>query len=148
MGAVHRDDPSPAAPPRHPRRPTRRAVIRAFGVLLLLPLPSALASLVRRHRAVARTPRRIEITPVGDPVAFVDEVIVCRAQGATRVFAARCTHLGCRITTVVDDMLVCPCHGSRFGLDGSVAAGPASRPLDELPYVVDPRTAALVVHVG
>ena len=42
---------------------------------------------------------------------------------------ATCTHLGC--TPHLDsNTFVCPCHGSRFSLDGRVLNGPASRPLD------------------
>jgi Rieske Fe-S protein len=85
---------------------------------------------------------------VREAVAFVDDVIVCRGDGAVRVFAARCTHLGCRIARVSDGLLVCPCHGSKFRTDGSVASGPASRPLDVLPYRTDPRTGVLTVHAS
>ncbi len=39
-----------------------------------------------------------------------------------------CTHLGC-IVNIVPDGFECPCHGSRFGGDGTVLKGPAPRPL-------------------
>lgn len=47
------------------------------------------------------------------------------------VFSATCPHLGCRVNAVATGF-ACPCHGSRFELDGSVSAGPAPRPLDSL----------------
>jgi Rieske Fe-S protein len=39
-----------------------------------------------------------------------------------------CTHLGCIVKTA-EDGFTCPCHGSRFGRDGSVTKGPAPLPL-------------------
>ena len=128
---------------------SRRGVLRALGWLILAPMPLALASMLRRDEAVNRRPRQVVVPAEGvDAVTFVDEVIVCRQSGEVRVFSARCTHLGCRISSAVEDLLVCPCHGSRFRLDGSVAAGPASRPLAPLPYTADARTGALIVHVS
>jgi Rieske Fe-S protein len=110
---------------------------------------AAFASMVSRHARASRRPHRLSI-PLDrlDSVTFVDEVIVCRVDGTVKVFAARCPHLGCRITQMSGDLLVCPCHGSKFRSDGSLVSGPASRPLDPLPHESDPQTGALVVHVS
>ncbi|MEU5838995.1 FAD-dependent oxidoreductase [Streptomyces diacarni] len=52
-------------------------------------------------------------------------------EGELRALSPRCTHLGCLVR--FNDAEVaweCPCHGSRFGTDGSVIQGPATRPLE------------------
>ncbi|HLM05816.1 MAG TPA: FAD-dependent oxidoreductase [Blastococcus sp.] len=51
-------------------------------------------------------------------------------HGAVTALSARCTHLGCIVHfNDAERAWECPCHGSRFGLDGSVIQGPANRPL-------------------
>ncbi len=64
---------------------------------------------------------------------FTDEahsVFVMRLQDGFRAMSAVCTHLGCITRYRPDERIIaCPCHGSRFGLDGEVLAGPAPRPL-------------------
>ena len=37
--------------------------------------------------------------------------------------------MGCHLTEVRDGTINCPCHGSKFHLDGAVAHGPAFIPL-------------------
>ncbi|EFL21437.1 Rieske family iron-sulfur cluster-binding protein, partial [Streptomyces himastatinicus ATCC 53653] len=52
-------------------------------------------------------------------------------EGALHALSARCTHLGCLVR--FDDAertWECPCHGSRFAVDGSVLQGPAVHPLE------------------
>jgi nitrite reductase/ring-hydroxylating ferredoxin subunit len=62
----------------------------------------------------------------GRLAAFRDE------DGALHVVSARCTHLGCTVAwNDAERSWDCPCHGSRFGLDGSVLHGPAVTPLEQ-----------------
>ena len=50
--------------------------------------------------------------------------------GGVYALSAVCTHLGC-ITRYLSDenVIACPCHGSRFDIEGSVVHGPAPRAL-------------------
>jgi Rieske Fe-S protein len=61
--------------------------------------------------------------------------IVRRGREVTAVDLT-CTHLGCTVKGTPQGF-ACPCHGSRFGPDGAVVRGPASRPLARLAVVAD-----------
>ena len=64
-------------------------------------------------------------------------------QGKVDVFAINCSHLGCSIAlNTTDKTFDCPCHGSRFHLDGTVLRGPAPVPLSHLTWKqgADPKT--------
>ncbi|WP_414937874.1 FAD-dependent oxidoreductase [Amycolatopsis sp. cmx-11-51] len=51
-------------------------------------------------------------------------------DGELHAVGAHCTHLGCLVAfNNAEKTWDCPCHGSRFGVDGSVLQGPAVRPL-------------------
>lgn len=51
-------------------------------------------------------------------------------EGITAV-SAICPHLGCSVN-LADNSFDCPCHGSRFALDGEKLQGPANRSLRDL----------------
>lgn len=54
-------------------------------------------------------------------------------DGELHVRSARCTHLGCLVAwNRAERSWDCPCHGSRFDVDGSVITGPAVDPLPEV----------------
>lgn len=69
--------------------------------------------------------------PVGGGVVFADQKVVVTQAGKDnfQAFSAVCTHQGCTLGEVTDGTINCPCHGSRFNLDGTVANGPATEPL-------------------
>jgi nitrite reductase/ring-hydroxylating ferredoxin subunit len=70
--------------------------------------------------------------PVGGGKIFADKQVVVTqpAAGDFKAFSAQCTHQGCLVTQVQDSKIVCACHGSAFSAsDGSVLAGPATKPL-------------------
>jgi Rieske Fe-S protein len=72
--------------------------------------------------------------PVGGGTVFADKDVVVTqpTAGDFKAFSATCTHQGCKVKSVADGVIVCPCHGSKFAIaDGAVTAGPAKSPLPE-----------------
>jgi Rieske Fe-S protein len=56
-------------------------------------------------------------------------------NGKVNAFAVNCSHLGCPIAlNDAAKTFDCPCHGSRFNLDGTVKHGPAGYPLSHLKW--------------
>jgi glycine/D-amino acid oxidase-like deaminating enzyme/nitrite reductase/ring-hydroxylating ferredoxin subunit len=55
---------------------------------------------------------------------------VYRGEDGLHAVSLRCTHLGCLLRwNGAERSWDCPCHGSRFDVDGGVLEGPAVRPL-------------------
>jgi len=76
---------------------------------------------------------------VGKPAGARQPILVMALPGgAYGATDANCTHLGCRVGfNPFAQQIECPCHGSRFALDGDVTTGPATRPLRVLAAVAD-----------
>ena len=54
-------------------------------------------------------------------------------QGQIHAYSAKCTHLGCTLTwNPLETSFDCPCHGSRFDIDGNVLTGPAGASLEKV----------------
>ena len=63
---------------------------------------------------------------------------VKRSNEDVTVYSPICTHLGCGYRwSKGESKFKCPCHGSVFGLNGEVLAGPAPRSLDVLPTKIE-----------
>lgn len=67
--------------------------------------------------------------PLNSGKVVGDTLITQRQPGVFDAFVSRCTHAGCVLPGVDGDTIVCPCHGSRFALNGTVLRGPAMEPL-------------------
>ncbi|MCE7002719.1 FAD-dependent oxidoreductase [Kibdelosporangium philippinense] len=53
-------------------------------------------------------------------------------DGSEHAVSLRCTHLGCLLRfNAAETSWDCPCHGSRFDVDGNVLEGPATKPLPQ-----------------
>jgi glycine/D-amino acid oxidase-like deaminating enzyme/nitrite reductase/ring-hydroxylating ferredoxin subunit len=113
--------------------------------------PRRLKSVVREAPSLLKTQAEVARHLIGDrlkPPASVDDLApgdgaVVRAdggrlavhrdeEGALHAVSARCTHLGCLVSfNRAERAWECPCHGSRFAVDGTVLHGPAVRPLEQ-----------------
>jgi cytochrome b6-f complex iron-sulfur subunit len=73
---------------------------------------------------------KAEQFPEGTLKNLVDKKVVIFAD-SDGIFAISsiCTHLGCTVAPT-EWGFQCPCHGSKYTLDGKVIAGPAPRPLE------------------
>jgi len=108
------------------------------GLLLGASVPGRVVKGARCDVLLCRTVRQLEselepgeggvIERHGEQIAaFVDE------SGELHLMSARCTHLGCIVAwNAADKTFDCPCHGSRFGPEGEVVSGPASKPLGNI----------------
>ena len=76
-------------------------------------------------KAIAKT----SDVPVGSGMIVGEVVVTQPSAGVFKGLSAKCTHKGCTVDKVADGTIDCPCHGSKFNLDGTVANGPAQEPL-------------------
>ena len=126
-----------------------------IGLSLAIPLIGYVVSpALRRQEKEWVKVGGIEKLPVGEPQSLDYTVTVKdgwqkrpiskgvwaikKADGQVTVYSPICPHLGCGYRWVQQDRLFeCPCHGSKYALDGTVKGGPAPRPLDTLPSKVE-----------
>ena len=78
--------------------------------------------------------------PDGAPI-----LIVRRSADEYLALSMQCTHEGCPINPPVRGVMMCPCHGSQFDLNGQVRRGPAQYPLGRYATVYHPANKALTV---
>ena len=114
--------------------PGRRRLLADGGTLLTLAgfLFFLLPVLRFVDFRISPRPRLVRVNRLLRPGGFIlepDFVIFDRA-GAAMAVSRRCTHLGCRLNfNEQENLLVCPCHQSRFSRQGKRISGPARRDL-------------------
>jgi cytochrome b6-f complex iron-sulfur subunit len=64
-------------------------------------------------------------------------IIIHREEAGFIVLSRVCTHLGCLVNfNKARQLLICPCHGGTYNLDGNVIAGPPPLPLAKFPFKI------------
>ena len=86
-------------------------------------------------RAAAPAPRETTLSPeavsraIAEGGAELGDLFVAGPPSAPTALSLTCTHLGCRVRPASSGGFACPCHGSRFAVDGKRTLGPARAPL-------------------
>jgi Rieske Fe-S protein len=128
-------------------RPPRRAVILGAGLGAVATAVAACGSSkspaassesptsAPPSTGTSGTPKAVAIAktadvPVGSGLIVDDVVLTQPTAGVFKGFSSVCTHAGCNVNAITDGKIACPCHGSEFNLDGTVAQGPAKLPLE------------------
>lgn len=72
-----------------------------------------------------------DLYPLNSVTFLQDQLVyIVRTDAGFYALSAICTHLGCITQWKPEDNLIeCPCHGSKFKSDGTKVAGPAPQPL-------------------
>ena len=113
------------------------SILNSFGIASLKATPRP--GVVRGNREI---PLKLDETPdlqtVGGAYHFEIEeldknLLVARTGEDTFVTVnIKCTHKGCDVkydNTSTTQMFACPCHDSKFDLEGNPKSGPAKKPL-------------------
>ncbi|HEX8952486.1 MAG TPA: Rieske (2Fe-2S) protein [Polyangia bacterium] len=131
------------------------AIATVVGVAVAVPAAAFLTFPTRKRTVFGGDEpldvARLDALPEGKPVrvtvkaprrrdawtAFSDVTLggcwLVRQGGTVRALSTVCPHAGCAVDW--DEgaaAFVCPCHDSRFALDGALVAGPSPRPMDAL----------------
>ena len=129
--------------------PSRRDVLAVAAVTVSLPLLESALGRMRAAQAAAPAagagrggpPEKAgwfstTVKPADvkeNEFTLVDghKIVLARTGKDVSAMTSICTHRGCAMTpTAGQKTLTCKCHNSAFNLDGTVAKGPATRPID------------------
>jgi len=98
-------------------------------------VPNEVAHAAPTDVLIAKTVDRSlnELAPGHGGIVLVhgDRLAVYRdEEGAFHALSPKCTHMGCTVDwNDADKTWDCPCHGSRYDVEGAVIEGPAAKPL-------------------
>jgi Rieske Fe-S protein len=101
------------------------------------------------HESDTSPPSLYNLGPVNDlandPKIIYQDIpaVLYRTGNDFTAYSLRCTHLGCTLENG-EENYSCPCHGSKFSLDGKVLKGPALDDLAELGIEINEESHLLI----
>lgn len=134
-GTAPSGSPAAATPANASPAPTSADAVASGPTSAVAPSPAAAPKPAARKGVPLG---KAAAVPVGGGAVFAAQrVVVTQPQAGRYVgLSAVCTHQGCVVGSVAGGTINCPCHGSRYHLDGTVARGPAPRALAPRPVAV------------
>ncbi|AFR09481.1 Rieske (2Fe-2S) protein [Nocardiopsis alba] len=91
---------------------------------------------IRRGHVIGQ----VDEVPEGGGAVFSQSKLVVTQpeKGEYKAFSASCTHGGCTVQEVEDEVIRCLCHGSEFDItSGEPVTGPAQEPLEPFTVTID-----------
>ena len=139
---------------------TLGAIASSLPVALAACQPSSDTASTESSEPSTSAPVKIDTTPREDGFAAVatvadldekgfisnksffagDLLVIRNPEDASSLIAVNslCTHQGCSVDWESDTgVFACPCHGSSFNADGTVATGPAQTPLGTFEAIIE-----------
>lgn len=115
-------------------RADRSKPLASLGAVVSESVDTAKHAVAGHLRSVSQSP--IAEVPIGEGRIVKDggeRLAVYRDRdGRVHALSSVCTHQGCQVAfNTLERSWDCPCHGSRFDIDGRVLDGPATRPLEK-----------------
>jgi len=125
----------------------RRNFIRMAGAGIILGTAFLWEKLVRSQKLLSQIQSiTIPFNP-NQEFTFHRDVIVVNNSDKISVYSSKCTHLGCTISQTINGEMVCPCHGSKFDIEGNPLNGPAVRPLPKLAFQLDKNKQKITIEL-
>jgi glycine/D-amino acid oxidase-like deaminating enzyme/nitrite reductase/ring-hydroxylating ferredoxin subunit len=115
-------------------RATRSKPLASLGAVVSENVDTAVHLVAGHLRPVSQAP--IAEIPIGEGRIVKDNgerlAVYRDHDGRVHALSSVCTHQGCQVAfNAVERSWDCPCHGSRFDVDGRVLDGPATKPLEK-----------------
>lgn len=89
----------------------------------------------------------IALKNINEGITYIkkSQFFIYKKDDIIDIYNAHCTHMGCIINFDGNTKKFnCPCHKSRFDIDGTRLRGPAKRDLDRISFKIKNKT----LHVG
>lgn len=126
---------------------SRRKLFKLIGSLFSVSTFGLWLGGTRRTLSMSRPAKKILSSNMPGGLSFNDDLIIYSKENDLKIFSSSCTHLGCKISHISEDELICPCHGSRFSKEGRILNGPAQKSLKQLKHEIDISSGDIIVYV-
>ncbi len=128
---------------------TRRGILKLIGFGFLGTLGYSFLRAIMHLSS--RPPKRVylpssEIEKIKTKLLLGEDFILVKEGEAFLGFSRKCPHLGCKLNFDPQrNLILCPCHGSRFTPQGKYLAGPAKKNLKPLQLSLSERGVTIEI---